>query len=229
MEGNASGRVHSGEGVGCQNLQAPCHHNTMKGLYPHPPRKPDHNLSSEISDQLCHVNIAPRLCKSVQARVFNTKKTMHTQKASYAGMDSANVTDSYHFRTMSSMLSGHETLSMAGRPDINHLASKNLEEGNMMAGLATSIREEAARLYPKGSLTKYLQGSTYVDLSDSMVLHLNPSNSCNEAVVQCNSDQRGQMTKVTISLQRFWSPLIFFCTQKIRMITELPYMSFLTT
>ena len=99
---------------------------------------------------------------------------------------------------------------MTGRPDINQLASKNVEEGNMMAKLATPIREDTARLYPKGSLTKYLRGSTYIGLSDIMVLHLNPPNSCIEAVVQRKSDRRGQMSKVTISLQRSWSPLIIF-------------------
>ena len=51
-------------------------YNTMKRLYPHPPRKPYHNLSSSFSNGLCHAKLVPRGATPVKAHKYNNSFSM---------------------------------------------------------------------------------------------------------------------------------------------------------
>ena len=164
-------------------------YNTMKRLYPHPPRKPYHNLSSSFSDDLCHAKLVPRGATPVKAHKYNSSFSMQTQQASFSGVDSCNVcTGSGSFRNPSVLLKEHAALSIARRPDISQLAERLVTEGAMTADLAESIRDEAERRYGissphSGELLRCCEGSTYTNVEDSMILHLNPPQSTISAIV----------------------------------------------
>ena len=182
--------------------------NTTKRLYPHPPRKPHHNLSSERTDQLAHAQLVQRQFSPLRQRKKCTTYTQQTQLHSYSGSDSMNVTTEPRFKKGSVMLFDSEILSMAGRRDINHLASRNVLEGLMPEELANTIRGEAEVLYPEPFLDKYRNGATYVGMCDSMWLHFHPRNSTVRAFVKRRDYVNGGMEEVTIALQRSWLPII---------------------
>ncbi len=67
------------------------------------------------------------------------------------------------------MLMMHETQSIAKRNDINSLISQFMRDGMMNAELAKNLHERAAKDYPEGSLQKYIESATYVNLRDCML------------------------------------------------------------
>ena len=77
-----------------------CHHgspHTTKRLYPHPPRKPNHNLSAQQCDQLCHAQLQPRGFQPLLKRKHNTRSNTLIQQASSARVDSMNVSVELRF------------------------------------------------------------------------------------------------------------------------------------
>ena len=188
----------------------------MKRLYPHPPRKPYHNLSSSFSDDLCHAKLVPRGATPVKAHKYNSSFSMQTQQASFSGVDSCNVcTGSGSFRNPSVLLKEHAALSIAQRPDISQLAEHLVTEGAMTADLAESIRDEAERRYGissphSGKLLRCCEGSTYTNVEDSMILHLNPPQSTISAVVERKSRTTNESYEVNIAVRRSWAPLVNF-------------------
>jgi len=190
-----------------------CRHHATKSsrkrLYPHPPRKPHHNLSSEHSDQLCPTQVHPRQFKPVQVAKYNTMMRMDVQEASYSGVASCNITTSGRFTRPSTMLGCHEMLSIAGRKDINHLVSQNVHEGVMTEHYAWALWSEARQTYLPGSLDRFRTGATYVGMRDSMALQIESQNKTIPVIVK-RKNRRGQDEEVTIAVQRSWSPLINF-------------------
>ena len=104
-----------------------CRHHSdsrvRKRLYPHPPRKPDHNLSAEKTNQLSPCVVIQRTAALMRARAFNTTFSMKEQVASYSGIDSMNIGTTGQFNSISPMLKIHELLSIACRSDIKGLAA----------------------------------------------------------------------------------------------------------
>ena len=197
-----------GKGLMVMNCRHHRSNNTTKRLYPHPPRKPHHNLSPEKSDQLCPASLQPRLFSPVRACKFNTMFQMSTQQSSFAGVDSMNITTEPRFTRKSAMLGASEALSLAGRQDICHLAAKNVHEGTMLEELKDNLMEESKRLYPKGSLDQYKVGATYVGMEDSVYLQMNSQKSSISAIVKRKRHGTGEgMEEVNVALQRTWSPL----------------------
>ena len=135
---------------------------------------------------------------------------MMTQQASFSGVDSMNVSTEGRFTLPSVMLKEHELLSMAKRQDICHLAARNVHEGTMTEELASHLREEAQKRYPVGSVDKYCIGATYVNMPDSMVLQMNPSNSTISAIVKRRNLATNATEEVNVAIQRSWPPLINF-------------------
>ena len=182
---------------------------TKKRLQLHIPRKPNNNLSSERSDDLCHAKVKPRGFVPMQANKFCSSMCMINQEASYAGVNSCNITTEGGFTRTSIMLLESESLSIAGRGDINQLVSNYVSEGKMTEDLAENLREHSKRRYPDGSLDKFISGSTYVPLNDSMILQTNPP----KCTVPCVVQRRGldnMMEEVNIILPRSWLPTINF-------------------
>jgi len=95
---------------------------------------------------------------------------MFGQHASYSGVDSFTISDYGNFSKHSVMLRDQEALSVACRSDINHLLDRFVYEGNITKAFALDVRTRAAMYYRRDSVTKYIQGATYVSLCDRMSL-----------------------------------------------------------
>ena len=162
---------------------------TKKRLQLHIPRKPHNNLSGERSDELCHAKLKPRGFVPMQPHSYSSSMCMMAQEASYAGINSCNITTEGGFRKTSIMLNESEILSIAARGDINQLVSNYVSEGKMSENLAADLREQSKRRYPKGSLDKFISGATYVPLHDSMILHTNPPESTVPCIIQRKGEQ----------------------------------------
>ncbi|KAL7538852.1 hypothetical protein ACHAXR_012264, partial [Thalassiosira sp. AJA248-18] len=183
---------------------------TRKRLYPHPCRKKDHNLSPEKSDQLCPAQLQPRQFTPIRACKYNTTFQMSTQQASFAGVDSMNVSTEPRFTRQSIMLWASEVLSLAGRQDIVQLAARNVIEGNMMSDLRDNLLSDAERLYSGGELDPYKVGATYVGLVDSVYLQTHAQKSTVMAIVKRKNRVNHEIEEVEVAIQRSWSPLINF-------------------
>ena len=83
-----------------------------------------------------------RTFRNMQPCKFCTKMRMNTKQASYAGVDLANIDigGKGRFGSIAVMHSEQEALSVAGRPDINQLISRFVEEHIMTPGLAEDTR-----------------------------------------------------------------------------------------
>ena len=174
-----------------------------KRLYPHPPRKPHHNLSSEYSDELCSASIKPRIFKSMKANSFSSSFAMFVQQASFSGIDSFNVTLDPRFTRHSYLTTEHEILSLSNRPDLSSLLSTKVREEIVTQAYANFLREKSEHYINKSSLQELKDASTYIESEDAIVLQTNPPN----AKVRCVVRKR-EIGTVTIEVSRSWLPTI---------------------
>jgi len=105
----------------------------------------------------------------MKASKYNTTMMMTSQQYTFSEADSFYLTSEPQFSSLSVMLMTHETLSIAKRNDINSLISQFVRDGMMNAELAKNLRKRAAKDYPEGSLQKYIESATYVNLRDCML------------------------------------------------------------
>jgi len=190
-------------------LTCPSHHKgARKYLTLHVPRKPFHNLSASKADQLSPCIIQQRTCQPMKAAKYNTIFTMSEQHADFNGVDSVTIRDEGSFKSQSSMLEYHETLSIANRPDINELVSRNVQEKIMTSGLATNLRSGARKKFPPGSCVDYVQGATYVGMDDAMKMQLHITEYNKVQVKTRGTTCAGVACDVVIALPRQWSHII---------------------
>ena len=184
-------------------------HDCTKRLYTHVPRKPYHNLSAEKSDQLSHCILQSRTTQIMRQGKFNTVPMMSVQNVNYSGIDSMDVKTEGKFTSISPMLCFHETLSIAGRPDINSLLAKNEKEGILLNDFADNLRARSKEYYPEGSLDKYGQGTSFIPVDDAVGLQLDISGDHTiNAITQRNLPNNGGIVEDEISCPRSWSPMI---------------------
>ena len=199
--------IHPEDGIVA--LTCPSHNKAnRKYLTLHPPRKPCHNLSATKADQLSPCIIQQRTCQSIKAAKYNTVFTMSEQHSDFNGVDSLTIRDEGSFTCQSSMLEYHETLSIANRPDINELVSRNVEEKIMSSELASSLRIGARKKFPPGSVANYIQGATYVGMADAMKMQLYATEYNHVQVRKMDTTCAGVLHEVVVACPRQWSHII---------------------
>ena len=168
-------------------------------LYLYPPRHPNHNLSAECPDELCHLKINQRYQKPMMAKAFSTQFAMCRQIGTFSGIATCNLTTKSEWDMPSILRSQHEALSIAGRDDINCLLSKKVEAHQATALLAESLRELSEYKYPPGSLTRYIDGSTFIGFEDNILTQLSVSEG--DTFINC-IDVRGERVRCRRSWPR---------------------------
>ena len=136
------------------------------------PRYPDHHLSAKWTDQLSPIVLQPRIARTTRAKEFCTTLGMSRQFSHFTGIDSCDVGLDGNSQVTSELLCSHESISLAGRPDIHALLSRKVEDGQIPTDLSSSMIEESIRRFPAGSLTDFIQGSTYIPFIDSIYIQL---------------------------------------------------------
>ncbi len=123
--------------------------------------------------QLCLCQAQPRTVGNMKVFKYNTTMMMTSQQYTFSGADSFYLTSEPQFSSHSVMLMTHETQLIAKQNDINLLMLQFVRDGMINAELAKNLREYAAKDYPGGSLQKYIQSATYVNLRDCMLFQKN--------------------------------------------------------
>ena len=90
----------------------------------------------------------------------------------FSGIDSCNVGLNCNTSVTSKLLCSHESIALAGCPDLHSLLSRKVAGGLISSELSSSMKEETMRRFPCGSLTKYVQGSTFVPFEDTIYIQL---------------------------------------------------------
>jgi hypothetical protein len=138
----------------------------------YPPRYPHHHLSAKFTDQLCPIALQPRIARTTCAKEFCTTLGMSRQFSHFSGIDSCNVGLNRNTSVTSKLLCSHESIALAGRPDLHSLLSCKVYRGKISSEFSSSMKEESMRRFPCGSLTEYVQGSTFVPFEDNIYIQL---------------------------------------------------------
>jgi hypothetical protein len=181
---------------------------STKRLYTHVPKKPHHNLSAEKCDQLSPCVVQPRTAHPMRAAKYNVVPGMNLQCFDYSGMDSMTIKTEGCFQSFSPMLGFHETLSIAGRTDINCLLEKNQIEGIMIEDLVDNLRESTRVNFPTGSLDEFRQGCTYIPVEDAVNLQLDISGDRMIKATRKRKIEGNHFVEDDIICPRTWSPII---------------------
>ncbi len=90
----------------------------------------------------------------------------------FSGINSCNVGLNGNSSVISKLLCGHESLALAGCPDLHALLSRKVAKNQILQEFASSMKEEAIRHHSTGSLTKFVQGATFVPFGDATYIQL---------------------------------------------------------
>ena len=151
------------------------HGDGSKRLYLYPPRSPGHTLGAENPDQLSPLRIVQREHTPVKRHQYCTQFGMCRQVGNYTGISTFGISTDSSWSKPSILRSQQEALTIAGRSDINALLTRKVEKNQANPMLAESLRELSRELYPEGSLTPYIQGSTYVRFKANIIIQLSIS------------------------------------------------------
>lgn len=148
-------------------------HSSQKRLYPHPPRKPSHVLSSTRPANLSPCRLRPNTLKPLFARTYCTQTSVRAMEATFSGIDSANITlEPPRMMGLSEILHEDEKLSFVGRSDIRLLAQRMVEEKKIHPSLYEELSEEASDHYSlqNAELSRLKRGSTYCPTRNAIIL-----------------------------------------------------------
>jgi len=143
----------------------------------------------------------------MKASKYNTTMMMTSQQYTFSGVDSFYLISEPQFSSLSVMLMMHKMQSIAKWNDINSLISQFVRDGMMNAELAKNLRECAAEDYPGGSLQKYIESATYVNLRDCMLFQKKGRDKSVDVVVR-RSVGFGRFREEVTTCRCSWLPTI---------------------
>ncbi len=138
----------------------------------YPPHYPDHHLSAKYTNQLSPIVVQPRIAWTTCAKEYCTTLGTSHQYSHFPGTDSCDVGLNGNSRVTSELLCGHESPALAGCPNLHALLSLKVAEHQILPEFASLMKEEAIRRHPTGSLTKSVQGFTFVPFGDAIFIQL---------------------------------------------------------
>ena len=129
---------------------------------------------------------------------------MIPQYLHFSGIDSCNVGLNGNSSVTSKLLCGHKSLALAGCPDLHALLSCKVAKNQILQEFASSMKEESIRRYPTGSLTKFVQGATFVPFGDAIYIQLGIGED-GESTVPCIKSHRAGV----VQCRRTWARTIY--------------------
>ena len=109
----------------------------------YPPCYPDHHLSAKYTDQLSSIVLQSRIARTTRANKFSTTFGMSRQFLHFSGIDSCDVGLNGNSSVTSELLCSHESIALAGRPDICALLSRTVANGQINLELSSSMTDES--------------------------------------------------------------------------------------
>ena len=138
----------------------------------YPPHYPDHHLSAKYTDQLSPIVLQPRIARTTRAKEFSTTFGMIRQFLHFSGIDSCDVGFNGNRSVTSELLCSHKSIALAGCPNIYALLLCKFVDGQSNHELSSSMTDESIQCFSVGSLTKFIQGSTFVPFKDAIYIQL---------------------------------------------------------
>ena len=173
------------------------------------------NISSHLSDQLCHAVVKPRTVKTMKVGYNSTSYQMVEQRSSWKGPDTINVTTCGRSDHGSIILQEAEARSYANRTDMKSLISRLINDGKFSHDHAEGIEEFSQFFSESFDYNKYKYGSTYIPAEIAMSMK---EEARNREVFGTIDDQRDSQGNVinpfTRKFKRIW-PLYIYPCQKL--------------
>ncbi len=158
------------------------------------PCYPEHHLSAKCTNQLCPIVVQPRIARTTCAKEFCTTLGMSHQYLYFSGIVSCNVGLNGNSSVTSKLLCGHESLALAGCPDLHALLSCKVAKNQILQEFASSMKEEAIQHHPTGLLTKCVQGATFVPFEDAIYIQLGIGKN-GENTIPCIKSHRSRVVQ----------------------------------
>ena len=149
-------------GYGAQVMTCKDHDKGCPKCMIHPPRQPQHILSSKYPDQICHAVIKPRTVSTSKANKYSNTYKMHEQRGNFNGIDTCSITQYRKFKLLSYLLHENELRSLKGRADINALLTQLVQEKELAPDIVKNYRKLAEKMTLKTDELSY--GATYVPI-----------------------------------------------------------------
>ena len=170
-------------------LTCKSHDNGTKKLHVHCCRW-ENNLSSLLSDQLCHAVVNPRTVKNTQVGYNSITYQMVEQRFSWNGPDTINISSVGKTNHNSLLLYQAEARSIANRSDMKSLLKRSVDDGKMSNFHANGIEEYSEYYSRNKDYEKYKFGATYVPFEIALGLKKEARN--HECFVTIDDDMNEQ-------------------------------------
>lgn len=184
----------------------------QKVLYPHPPRKMSHKLSSVNAANFCHSVLRPRSFKPVRASKCGSQTSIRQLVAGFTGIDTANITSDRRFARVSHMLYEDEILSIKGRRDMRDLSDVLVDEKKIDPEMRERWMNGARDRFDnrEEELRSLVRGSTYCPTKHAIILQTHASDTSTiEAVVPGKKVNNCQQPDQLLYVPRSWDPIIY--------------------
>ena len=166
----------------------------------HPPRQPNHILSSKYSDQLCHAVIKPRTISMSKAQKYSNTYQMHEQRGNFNGIDTCSLTQYRNFKLLSFLLQENELRSLKGRADINALLTQLVKEKVLSPEIVANYRNMAEE--ETLDIDYLIQGATYVPIDVAVDMGIDK-----DRVVIWDENENNQEYHIKPAFPKFLYPL----------------------
>ena len=198
---------------GCPRVLTCNNHNKGSNLFMIHPCRWKHNLPTERSDQLCHAVVKCRTIRPVQASTYSIGFQMHTQKGTFNGLDTCNVTSSGQFDKCLLLLFQAQARSIMNRPDINTLLHQLTNNGIVTNWTANGIREHATSYSNNIDYDLYSIGATYVPLESAMMLQREARDRTCIAFIddRVTNDDGEPLPMTRVFFKKIWPSSIYPC------------------
>lgn len=184
---------------GCSNFHLHC------------PRTPT-NISSQISDQLCHAVVKPRTAKTMKIGHNSTSYQMVEQRTSWKGPDSINVSSCGRMNHNSVLLREAEARSYNHRTDMKSLIQRLIDDKKMSPDHAEGIEKYSAFVDGRYDFTNLKRGSSYVPTEIANSMKEEARNREIKGIIDNEIDENGELrAQCTKKFKHIWPLRIYPC------------------
>ena len=168
------------------------HRDGFSHFHLHCPRTPT-NISSHLSNQLCHTVVKPRAVKTIKIGYNSTSYQMVEQRTSWKGPDSINVSSCGRMNHNSVLLREAEARSYNHRTDTKSLIKRLIDDKKKSPDHAEGIEQYATFVDGRYDFTNLKRGCTYVPTEIAISMKEEARNREITGIVDDDIDEDGEL------------------------------------
>ena len=170
------------------------------------------NISSALSDQICHAVVKSRTVKHTKVGYNTIGYQMVEQRFSWKGPDSINISSIGKTDHNSILLHQAEARSVANRSDMKGLLKGLVDEGIISNNHADSIEEYSKHCSEETDYSNYKIGATYVPLEVALSMKREGRNRECDVTIDDDENEGVLLPPYTRKFKRIW-PLYLYPLQ----------------